>query len=72
MKKFYRKPSIKVKGIETESPLATSPREGQISVGGNTGIGIGEGDPPTSGGSKGNYFSGSDDEPASSSNLWDK
>lgn len=57
MKKPYQKPSVKVRKFETEGLLAASP-----TIGGNTGIEQGEGDPPSSGTAKGfNLFgSGSD------------
>lgn len=51
MKKIYQKPSIKIHYVESEEILAGSGNG--ISVGGNTGIGIGEGTPPTYGSAKG-------------------
>lgn len=59
MKKTYQKPNVKVRKIETEELLA-------ISIGGNTSIEKGEGEPPSSGSAKGNSFfgSGSDDSGA--------
>lgn len=64
MKKTYKKPNVEVSEIETEELLAASGNG--PSIGGNTGIGIGEGEPPSSGSAKGNSFfgSGSDDSGA--------
>lgn len=64
MKKTYQKPNVKVSEIETEE-LLTASGDGP-SIGGNTGIVIGEGEPPSSGNAKVNNFfgSGSDDSGA--------
>lgn len=64
MRRIYLKPSIKVKKICTESPLA-------ISVGGNAGIeqGGSSEEPPAHGSAKSSVF-GTDEESASSSNIW--
>lgn len=72
MKKTYQKPRIKVKGIEVQSLMAAS--DG-ISVGGNAGVGTGEGDGGhTQGSAKGNSFFNFYDEPtgaSTSSSIWE-
>lgn len=65
MKKTYQKPNIKVRNINTESILAA------VSVGGNTGIGIGDGTPPTTGSAKGRSLFDTD-SPSGSSSIWSK
>ena len=66
MKKTYMKPLIKVKMIISDCILAGS----GISVGGNTGIEIGEGDPPHTASSKtGGLWDA--DEPECSSSVWE-
>lgn len=69
MKKNYQRPSIRIKTIVTETILAGS----GISVGGNTGIGIGEGTPPTSGSSKFNGFNNDEEEQTAKApaSVWD-
>lgn len=67
MKKTYQTPTIRIKAITTEGPIA-------LSVGGNTGIGIGEGTPPSTGGSKGNGMNIDEEEQPilfTSPNVWD-
>lgn len=66
MKNNYQRPSIKIKTIEMESALA-------VSVGGNTGIEIGEGDPPTTGSSKFNGFNVDEEEQVfkTTTSVWD-
>lgn len=63
MKKEYQKPSIKLHKIETTDILAASP-----SIGGNTGIGTGEGEPPSGGDAKQGFFNDEDDQ---TDNVWD-
>lgn len=65
IKKSYQTPSIKVKNIETSNVMAAS--EGGISVGGDTGIGIGEGNPPTVGAAKSSIF---DNSESSDKSFW--
>lgn len=62
MKKKYQKPSIMIHEIETTDILAASP-----TVGGNTGITTGEGDPPSSGSAKPSLWN---DDEGSAGNVW--
>lgn len=67
MKKTYQKPELEVTGAQTATLLAGS----GISVGGNTGIGIGEGTPPSEAGGKNNSMFEPADEPAGPSSIWE-
>lgn len=68
MKKKYQKPSIETFEIYTTDILAASP---DVSVGGNTGITTGEGEPPSSGNAKSGLFDNGSDKAGGIWDSWD-
>lgn len=66
MKKKYQKPNIKIRTIDTTDILAASP-----TVSGNTGIGTGEGEPPSGGDAKPGMWNDEQDSKSNAWNSWD-